>query len=232
MHLGTFVFPNTPFPYFFPSRGESDIRRSTVPNVSPGQSKKSARREADAMEYRERPTHVTILIPSAHLPSLLPSDGRPRIWGGAPLSVANAWSGYVKFVPRNVKRIYTDDSDIVLSALHAGRVSWPGIRRARAAGLDLSIRLAVHRDVGRYIGGPSAFADGSPAPNPADVDVGLKRLLDGTSNIDVREDTQADATNWLMTPTASWESGHDGSGFEVLNAEWMPVRGYCHFCTI
>lgn len=229
LHLGTFVFPRIPFPYFFPSHGDSDVRRSTAPSTGAGQSKKSVRREAElAMDQRERPTHVTILIPSAHLPSSLPMDGRPRIWGGAALPVSSPWSTYVNFVARTVRRIYTDDSDIALCALHSGRVSWAGIGHARAVGLDLAVRLALHRDVGRYVGGPSAFADGSAALTSSDVDAGLKRLLDGKSVKEVREGTQADTMTWLMAHSASWDSGHDGSGFEVLSAEWIPVRADSH----
>ncbi|KAL5531599.1 hypothetical protein ACEPAG_4476 [Sanghuangporus baumii] len=229
LHLGTYVFPRIPFPYFFPSRLELEMRAL---NVSTGQLKKGARREAElGVDHKDRPTHVTILVPSAHLPSSLPTDGRPRIWGGAPLSIPNPWVPYVNYMPRshgaNARRIYTDDSDIVLCALHSGRISWAGLKRARAAGLDLSIRLALHRDVGRYIGGSSAFADGSVVEGSPSVDVGLKRSLDGKSLTGQLDNMRSDGLSWLATQSASWDSGHDGSGIEVISTEWL-LRGSAH----
>ncbi|EJD07521.1 uncharacterized protein FOMMEDRAFT_164472 [Fomitiporia mediterranea MF3/22] len=226
VHLGTFIFPNTPFPYFFPARTNSDSRRA--PNISPGQSqsKKSTRQEPDhVIEHRDRTTHVTILVPSTHLPSSLPTDGRPRIWGGTPLPVIDPWGNYTNFANRSsagARRLYTDDSNIALCALHSGRVSLPGLQRARKAGLDLSIRLALYRDIGRYIGGVSAFADGGAAEGAPDVDVGLKQLLNLKSSREIGEDVRLEDVNWLETPSASWTSGNDGSGIEVLSAEWMP----------
>ncbi|KAL5492341.1 hypothetical protein ACEPAI_3788 [Sanghuangporus weigelae] len=224
LHLGTYVFPRIPFPYFFPSRPELEMRAL---NVGPGQLKKGARREAElAADHKDRPTHVTILVPFAHLPSSLPTDGRPRIWGGAPLSIPNPWVPYVNYMPRshgaNARRIYTDDSDIVLCALHSGRISWAGLKRARAAGLDLSVRLALHRDVGRYIGGSSAFADGSVVEGSPNMDVGLKRSLEGKSLTGKLDNMRSDGLSWLAAQSASWDSGHDGSGIEVISTEWLP----------
>ncbi|KAL5536979.1 hypothetical protein ACEPAF_802 [Sanghuangporus sanghuang] len=224
LYLGTYVFPRIPFPYFFPSWSEMEM---CTLNVGPGQSKKVARREAElAADHKDRPTHVTILVPSAHLPSSLPTDGRSRIWGGAPLSIPNPWVPYVNYMSRshgaNARRIYTDDSDLVLCALHSGRISWAGLKRARAAGLDLSIRFALHRDVGRYIGGPSAFADGSVVEGSPNVDVGLKRSLEGKSLVGKLDNMRSDGLSWLAAQSASWDSGHDGSGIEVISTEWLP----------
>ncbi|KAH8116370.1 hypothetical protein DFH11DRAFT_1580179 [Phellopilus nigrolimitatus] len=234
LHIGTFVFPRTPFPYFFSSRREAEARRAPASEDSGGQdqaSKKAGAREPDALEG-EREMHATILVPSAHLPSTLPLEGRPRIWGGALTSTSPAvappssdpYAVYRHQIPqRGARRVYTDDSEVALCAFHAGRVSWAGMMRARAAGLDLQVRLALHRDVGRYVGGPNAFADGSALESEEEPDAGLRSLMreapeppEGTVDFD-------DAS-WLQQESASWESGHDGSGIEVLAAEWMPVR--------
>ncbi|EEB87643.1 hypothetical protein MPER_14946, partial [Moniliophthora perniciosa FA553] len=43
------------------------------------------------------------------------------------------------------RRIYTDDSDPFLCALHAGFVTWSGARKARELKLDMCLRLRVVR---------------------------------------------------------------------------------------
>ncbi|KAJ4000334.1 hypothetical protein F5050DRAFT_1563112, partial [Lentinula boryana] len=47
--------------------------------------------------------------------------------------------------PPRRRRIYTDDSDIFLCALHSGWVSWSGARKAREEGKDLKVRLRIIR---------------------------------------------------------------------------------------
>ena len=227
VNLGTFVFPRTPFPYFFPSRRESESRRTTIENepiiTSPSSLKR--RREPELPELRDRPTHVTILIPFAHLPSALPSPSKPRVWGGALITVNDpyfAGTPFGMYVPRapHSRRVYTDDSDIALVALHTGRVSWSGMKRARAAKLDLKVTLSLCRDVGRYVGSRGAVAEGTLMDNLS-VDRGLKSLLKGKGE-EIKDDDE-NVKGWSML-TGTWDSGHDGSGIEVLNAEWIPVR--------
>ena len=170
---------------------------------------------------------MTILVSSSYLPSTRPKDGRPRVWGGGTSDgqVQDRFSYYRYTPPRPPRRVYTDDSDIVLCALHSGRVTWSGIQRARAARLDLQLQLRVVRDVGRYVGGPSAAAnaDGRGYAVPGgeqDVDLGLEKQLKKTGVKD--RAIIGGELSWLQS--ASWESGHDGSGIEVLRAEWVSVR--------
>lgn len=80
------------------------------------------------------------------------------------------------------------------------------------------------RDVGQYIGGPSALARGYASSGAEqDLDLGLEQLVKSSGKISTTREIGEEAS-WLQS--ASWESGHDGSGIEVLRAEWVPV------CTI
>lgn len=130
------------------------------------------------------------------------------------------------------RRVYTDDSDVALCAVHAGWISWAAVRRARAVGLDLAVRLALFGGVGRFVGGLGvvALADGQAqgmGMERRDVDRGLKQHLVQMVYRD-REQEARDRQAESVLESASWESGHDGSGMEVLGAEWLPVR-FCFF---
>ncbi|KAJ4489108.1 hypothetical protein C8R41DRAFT_767189, partial [Lentinula lateritia] len=47
--------------------------------------------------------------------------------------------------PPRRRRIYTDDSDIFVCALHAGWISWSSAKKAREEGKDLKVRLRIIR---------------------------------------------------------------------------------------
>ncbi|KAH9951060.1 hypothetical protein B0H21DRAFT_350318 [Amylocystis lapponica] len=170
LHLGTFVHPRTPFPYLdFPEPG------------------------ADLREIR-----VTILLPSAALPPACPAH--PRIWGGAPIPALGPAAAPHRPHPlelQRLRRVYTDDSDLFLCALHAGLVSWRGTARARGAGQDLRLELRLTREA-RYKGGRGA-AYGRAVEERADA---------------VEDDGRS-----LMS--AGWGNSHDGAGIEVLGAEFV-----------
>ncbi|KAJ4473335.1 hypothetical protein C8J55DRAFT_433913, partial [Lentinula edodes] len=53
-------------------------------------------------------------------------------------------SSHRKRPPRR-RRIYTDDSDIFVCALHAGWISWSSAKKARDEGKDLKVRLRIIR---------------------------------------------------------------------------------------
>jgi hypothetical protein len=183
---------------------------------------------------------VTIIIPSTCLPSAPPKDGRAKLWGGGLPIITDPFS--IPFAPR-LRRIYTDDSDIVLAALHSGRISWSGMQHARREGLDLKLVLLLvrDRDVGRYMGGQGASVEVLPGEvkEREGVDLGLEGLLreaavagrkkgrkegkgrdvGGAGSSGVEGDSVV--LSWLTS--ASWGNGHDGSGMEVVCAEWLPV---------
>lgn len=231
VHLGTFIFPRTPFPYFFPSPSDSLLAAQRSRRASERERGRPRREPEPPLPERE--THVTILVPAAYLPSTRQRDNRPRIWGGgtADRGIASGvpqdrYSYYRFTPPQPSRRVYTDDSDLVLCALHTGRISWNGIQSARSAHLDLELRLRVLRDVGHYVGGPGAVVRGdargyASSSSEQELDLGLEKLLKSLGRtFNVRE--VGEEMSWLQS--ASWESGHDGSGIEVLGAEWVPVR--------
>lgn len=81
--------------------------------------------------------------------------------------------------------------------------------------------------MGRYVGGLNAFVDGgvSEAAMATSVDVGLASLLlaAGESLTQDEERAMREMEEMAVFASASWVSGHDGCGVEVLSAEWLPV---------
>ncbi|KAG8726657.1 hypothetical protein FRC12_023201 [Ceratobasidium sp. 428] len=103
--LGTYVFPNIPFPVRLPPA----LPRS---NLSPDGYK---------------PYQYTILVPTGFLPIQPPSRSpKPDIalWG-SPITG------------------YTDDSDILLAAVHSKKATWADIRDARKFKQDAKITVGV-----------------------------------------------------------------------------------------
>jgi hypothetical protein len=283
VNLGTYVFPRTPFPYFFPvdyafvglggdkegrERGEDDKGHGEEEKENQDKSKsigtgkqngkegESAKgkasgaagldRDADmvmgiaapdpetrktderkakeqerekepsASSSLERETRVTIIIPSKHLPLAKPT--RPRIWGGGLPPVHSQGQGR----PLRLRRIYTDDSDVFLCALHSGWVTWSGARRAKEEGRDLRVEVRVvgcwaragaagvrgrESVVGRFFGGwGERFAEREK----------------GEFMIE-RSDEDDDGRGLI---SAAWGGGHDGSGIEVLRAEFLEVCSF------
>ncbi|KAK6967148.1 hypothetical protein R3P38DRAFT_3299114 [Favolaschia claudopus] len=145
INLGTYVYPNIPFPYTFPPPAATTT--------------KSTQEEDPTLLALD--TRATLLFPSAHLPSLPPKQGRTRLWGGAlPDSVLPSSSSPPKRDSRSTndtkpatepahRRLYTDDSDPVLAAVHAGWVTWSVLGRARREGRDVRVEVRVVRVLGR-----------------------------------------------------------------------------------
>lgn len=108
-------------------------------------------------------TRATIIIPNAHIPLDRPS--KPRIWGGGilgrpkkmvmrkrpkrgvPADNETRSSGALP-VKRRGRRIYTDDSDVFLCAVHSGWITWSGAVRAREQGQDMKVEVRVLRCAG------------------------------------------------------------------------------------
>ncbi|TFY54340.1 hypothetical protein EVJ58_g8922 [Rhodofomes roseus] len=200
--LGTFVYPRTPFPFTdFPSSSTS----STSGSVEP----------VTLYQYR-----ATILIPSGFLPTHRPA--RPRIWGGAMIPALPAIPPLSEFtsVPyrdsrphayeaRGMRRVYTDDSDLFLCALHAGLLAWSETRRAKAEGKDLRMDVRITKEA-RFIGGfGSPYVNGPSFAGPEGVGV-YGSDDDGSSLL-----------------SAGWGNSHDGAGIEIVSANWVP-KGTAH----
>ncbi|CDO69680.1 hypothetical protein BN946_scf184851.g68 [Trametes cinnabarina] len=198
-HVGTFVYPRTPFPFLeFPG----PVTETGAP--------------ADPVDFR-----ATIYIPSRFIPYTRPA--RPRIWGGGlipavpPLTgiqrqlvqqFSGGHPGYGRPEPseiRDGRRVYTDDSDLFLCALHSGWISWSMARRARREGKDLRLEVRLTREA-RFVGGlgsPLRTRDAPADEEPEEEDDGSSLLSSG------------------------WGNSHDGSGVEVLKAEFV-TSGTAH----
>ncbi|KAF5316649.1 hypothetical protein D9619_006248 [Psilocybe cf. subviscida] len=72
--------------------------------------------------------------------------------------LTNGKSTAASLALRRPRRVYTDDSDIFLCAVHSGWLTWSGARKARALGRDLKIDVRVIRCAGAGAG--SIFARG------------------------------------------------------------------------
>lgn len=198
VRLGTFVFPRTPFPFTdFPCASTS----STTGALEP----------VTLYQYK-----ATILMPSGFLPIRRPAH--PRIWGGALIPALPAVPPLSEFsaVPyrdsrphayeaRGMRRVYTDDSDLFLCALHAGLLTWSETRRAKDEGKDLRIDVKITKEV-RFIGGFGSRCVNEPG-FPGGGGVGVY----GNPN---------DGSSLL---SASWGNSHDGAGIEIVSATWISV---------
>ncbi|KAI0691785.1 hypothetical protein C8T65DRAFT_82035 [Cerioporus squamosus] len=197
-NLGTFVFPRTPFPFF-------DFPAPTNESGAP----------SEPLDIR-----ATIYVPSRFIPLTRPA--RPRIWGGALIPAVPPLTGAQRalcqqFTPGNSqfgrpwpdevregRRVYTDDSDLFLCALHAGWVSWSAARRARREGRDLVMEVRLTREA-RYIGGY-----GSPL-----------RAREREQERERGEEELGSEDDGSSLLSSGWGNGHDGAGVEVLSAEFV-----------
>ncbi|RPD57218.1 hypothetical protein L226DRAFT_536624 [Lentinus tigrinus ALCF2SS1-7] len=204
-HLGTFIFPRTPFPFFdFPAPTDAE---SGAP--------------AEPLDIR-----ATLYLPARFIPLTRPA--RPRIWGGALIPAVPPLTGAQRalcqqYTPANSqfgrpwpdevregRRVYTDDSDLFLCALHAGWVSWSAARRARREGRDLVMEVRLTREA-RYIGGY-----GSPL-----------RARDRERERERGEEELGSEDDGSSLLSSGWGNGHDGAGLEVLSAQFV-LPGTAH----
>jgi hypothetical protein len=92
-------------------------------------------------------------------------------------------------------RVYTDDSDLSVCAVHAGVARWSAVERARTKGWAMKVRVRILPGRRTYVGGWGAGMDGAAEPDD-----------DGRTML-----------------SAGWGNGHDGAGVEVLGVEWVKV---------
>ncbi|KAG9127439.1 hypothetical protein FRC07_013884 [Ceratobasidium sp. 392] len=153
--LGTYVFPNIPFPVRLP------------PALS--------RNNLSSEGYK--PYQYSILVPTGFLPIQPPSRSpRPDVplWGSPHTG-------------------YTDDSDILLAAVHSNKTTWSDIRRARRLKQDVKITVGV------WAGGANG---GRNATRPKG---GAWEGVPGGGQLH----------------SSSWGNTHDGGGMEIVEVVWM-----------
>ncbi|KAI0287334.1 hypothetical protein BC826DRAFT_54611 [Russula brevipes] len=115
---------------------------------------------------------ATLYIPALALPRVRPTH--PRVWGSGP---------------------YTDDSDIISAAVHAGRVRWSEVREARRRGRDARVEVQVMPAAERYPGSVGSAPEPGPGGDPED---------DGRGFF-----------------SAGWGNGHEGAGIDILDVTFV-----------
>lgn len=152
---------------------------------------------------------MTIVIPHGCLYTEMPTMANKNgggwrglnIWGGG--VVGGTAPALAHVGPRATiggRRVYTDDSDLVLCVLHAGFVDMVGMRKAKEERCDLRVEVRLSKE-GRFVGG---FGAAFPGAEDRDDVVDGRRMLSG-----------------------GWGNGHDGAVMEILNVEVVQVRVFC-----
>ncbi|KAJ6619938.1 hypothetical protein B0H10DRAFT_2216488 [Mycena sp. CBHHK59/15] len=151
------------------------------------------------------PSHLTHASRSSSPPrtSLRP-DPRARVSGAAASAPPCRRAPAAVSSPDTRRRIYTDDSDPLAAAVHAGRLSWPAIFRARMQRRDVRLELRLLRSLGDGGAGEAVgrFAGGW-----------------GAAYVDAEDGDAADDGRGLLS--AAWGAGHEGSAFEPNTAHGL-----------
>ncbi|CAL1714111.1 unnamed protein product [Somion occarium] len=219
LHLGTFVYPQLPFPFTdFPDPPYVSEMPGPVPNAA---------LTLSAKEPEPREIHLTILIPCGFLTTEPPRQ--PRLWGGAeipsfnplfasPQLLSHLQSGMPYHHSRRGphpyevvgrRRVYTDDSDLICTSVHCGKVNWMMIQRAKQSGKDMKVEARLTREA-RFVGGYGAECVSAKRKGKARGESDWEDGEDGNEFGDGRD---------LLS--AGWGNGHDGAGVEILNIEFV-----------
>ncbi|KAF9454376.1 hypothetical protein P691DRAFT_637371, partial [Macrolepiota fuliginosa MF-IS2] len=130
------------------------------------------------------------------------------------------------------RRIYTDDSDLFMCALHSGWITWSASARARDKGKDLRIEVRLIRCAGSGAGSVFAVGAGAFAGKKEEI---VGRFIGGwgekcfvkDQDVETEDEGEDDEENdGRGLVSAGWGSGHDGSAVEVVNAEFVDVSTY------
>ena len=144
--LGTYVWPRTPFPYYFPEwiptpvveQDKSEVKATEA--ASSSGSLLSAPQPVAAATQIPTELRLTILVPPSFLPPARPQ--KFRLWGGGlPPPPPFPFTPSIYCFSR--RRVYTDDSDVIQCAVHAGLLTWSGIARAKKEGRTIRVVLAL-----------------------------------------------------------------------------------------
>ncbi|KAF9233465.1 hypothetical protein BU15DRAFT_66565 [Melanogaster broomeanus] len=142
--LGTYVWPRTPFPYYFPEWISAPVVASENKTTEAGPSTSSSAASTLPQPAPTSPVptelRLSVLIPPSFLPPARPS--KFRLWGGGlppppPFPPAPSTALFSR------RRVYTDDSDVIQCAVHAGLLTWSGVARAKSEGRTVRVVLAL-----------------------------------------------------------------------------------------
>jgi hypothetical protein len=194
-----------------------DDKKKVVAGIGDDAEKKTEVELAVVERDIDREVRMTIIVPWGclieELPSMANKSGGWRglkIWGGGVIGGTPASMAQIgPSATIGGRRVYTDDSDLVLCVLHAGFVSVDVMRKAKEQKNDMKVEMRLSRE-GRFVGGFGAAYDGG-GETDQDKSNGNK------GNSVVEEDGRR-----IMS--GGWGNGHDGAGMEILEVEFVQVR--------
>ncbi|KZV70823.1 hypothetical protein PENSPDRAFT_734454 [Peniophora sp. CONT] len=153
---------------------------------------------------------LTLIIPRRALPD---EAYAPRIWGGCAADLERVREGGVRSNAGGGAAVYTDDSDPVGAAVHAGFVKWSTLALARERGADLRMEVELRGDVVRYVGGVGrAYGGGLEGEEEL-----VGKEGNGKRN-GYRYEEEEEEDDGRGVVSAGWGNGHDGAGFEIVRA--------------
>ncbi|KAI5995614.1 hypothetical protein EDD15DRAFT_2195575 [Pisolithus albus] len=126
VNVGVYVWPRTPFPYYFPEHIPSPVAEDGD--------------AATAQAPVPTELRLTVIVPPAFLPPCRPP--KFRLWGGG-LPPPPPFLPSAAISPLSRRRIYTDDSNVIECAVHAGLLTWSGVARAKREGRAVRVVLAL-----------------------------------------------------------------------------------------
>lgn len=213
-----------PFPFFdFPEKAVVNVDKDGVrvpdevlANESNDLTKAAMLEDMVILEKEvDREVRATVILPWSLLYDELPtmfSKGESG-WKGL-----NLWGGGI--IPRGGttpvethhpgptiggRRVYTDDSDLALCALHSGFANMGGMRKAKANKMNMKVEVKLTRE-GRFVGGFGAPYHGGR----------LEKEREGELDGGIEEDGR-------RMLSGGWGNGHDGAGLEILDVEFIQV---------
>lgn len=147
--LGTYVWPRTPFPYYFPEwiptpivEEDTSVEAKAMEAGSSSGSLAPTSTPQPTPATTQIPTELrlTVLVPPSFLPPARPQ--KFRLWGGG-LPPPPPFPFTPSIYSFSRRRVYTDDSDVIQCAVHAGLLTWSGITRAKKEGRTIRVVLAL-----------------------------------------------------------------------------------------
>ena len=147
--LGTYVWPRTPFPYYFPEWIPTPVveedklveTKATEAGSSSGSlAPTSTPQPTSATTQIPTELRLTILVPPSFLPPARPQ--KFRLWGGG-LPPPPPFPFTPSIYSFSRRRVYTDDSDVIQCAVHAGLLTWSGITQAKKEGRTIRVVLSL-----------------------------------------------------------------------------------------
>ena len=224
VHLGIFVYPRLPFPFFdFPEKVLVNVDKDgglvpdeVLANENNDPAKAAMLEDMMILDKEvDREVRATIVLPWGLLYDELPtmfSKGESgwkglNLWGGGIIPRGGTTPAEAQSSGPTIggRRVYTDDSDLALCVLHSGFVNMSGMRKAKANKMSMKIEVKLSRE-GRFVGGFGAVYHGGHPEKEREGG------LDGVNEEDGRR-----------MLSGGWGNGHDGAGLEILAVEFIQV---------